>query len=311
MKKVLITAPYMLRERKTVEDLFEGKNVKLDWAKVEERLEESELLRIIERYNGIICGDDRITKKVIEKAVNLEVIVKWGTGIDSIDKEEAEKCGIPVFRTPNAFSEPVGDTTVGVILAFARNIFTCDRLMKRGEWDKPISYCLSEKTVGIIGLGNTGTAVAKRLLIFEPIILANDIVEKDPEIIYRYGIKMVSKDELYKKADFICMHCDLNKTSFHLLNEEAFNKMKKKPYIINMARGPIIDEVALINALESGKIAGAGLDVFEEEPLPKDSPLRKKDNVILSSHNANSSPYYWQRIHENSVKMLLEGLGIE
>jgi len=311
MRKVLITAPYMIREQKTVEDLFKGKNVKLDWAKVKERLEEPELLRIIEKYNGIICGDDRITKKVIEKAVNLEVIVKWGTGIDSIDKEEAKKHGIPVFRTPNAFSEPVGDTTVGVILAFARNIFTSDRLMKRGEWDKPMSYCLSEKTVGIIGLGSTGTAVAKRLSIFGPIILANDIVEKDPEIIRRYGIKMVSKDEIYEKADFICLHCDLNKTSFHLLNKEAFKKMKKRPYIINMARGPIIDETALINALESGKIAGAGLDVFEEEPLPKDSPLRRMDNVILSSHNANSSPYYWQRVHENSVKMLLEGLGIE
>ena len=165
--------------------------------------------------------------------------------------------------------------------------------------------------MGIIGLGNTGTAVAKRLPVFGPIILANDIVEKDPQIIRRYGIKMVSKDEIYEKADFICIHCDLNKTSFHLLNKEAFEKMKKKPYIINMARGPIIDEAALINALESGEIAGAGLDVFEEEPLPKDSPLRKKDNVILSSHNANSSPYYWQRVHENSVKMLLEGLGIE
>ncbi|OGW40590.1 MAG: hypothetical protein A2Y97_05015 [Nitrospirae bacterium RBG_13_39_12] len=311
MKKVLITAPYMIREKKTVEDLFKRKNVKLDWAKVKERLEEKDLLKIIKEYNGIICGDDRITKRVLSEAVNLEVIVKWGTGIDSIDKEEAERRGIPVFRTPNAFSDPVGDTTVGGILAFARNIFTSDRLMKRGEWDKPISYCLSEKTVGIIGLGNTGTAVAKRLSIFGPIILANDIVEKDTEIIRRYGIKMVSKDELYKKADFICLHCDLNKTSFHLLNEVAFKKMKKRPYVINMARGPIIDEAALINALKSGKIAGAGLDVFEEEPLPKDSPLRKMDNVILSSHNANSSPYYWQKVHKNSVKMLLEGLGIE
>jgi D-3-phosphoglycerate dehydrogenase len=311
MKKVLITAPYMIREKKKVEDLFKGKNVKLDWAEVKERLEEPEMLRIIEKYNGIICGDDRITKKVIEKAINLEVIVKWGTGIDSIDKEEAERQGIRVFRTPDAFSEPVGDTTVGVILAFARSVFASDRLMKRGGWDKPQGYCLSEKTIGIIGLGSTGTAVAKRLSIFGSIILANDIVEKDPEIISRYGIKMVSKDEIYEKADFICIHCDLNKTSFHLLNEEAFKKMKKKPYIINMARGPIIDEAALINALESGKIAGAGLDVFEDEPLSKGSPLRKMDNVILSSHNANSSPYYWHKVHENSVRMLLEGLGIE
>jgi len=311
MKRVLISAPYMLREKEKVAALFRDKDVAIDWAEVRERLEEDELLRIIEDYEGIICGDDRITRSVIEKARNLKVIVKWGTGIDSIDKEEAEKHGIPVFRTSNAFSEPVGDTTLAVMLAFARNLFVSDRLMKRGEWDKPQSYCLSEKVVGIIGLGDTGTAVAKRLPVFGPVILANDIIEKDPKLTLRYGIEMVSKAEIYERADFICIHCDLNITSFHVLNRGAFASMKKKPYIINMARGPIIEEPALIQALESGKVAGAGLDVFEDEPLPQNSPLRKMENVILSSHNANSSSYYWQRVHENSVKMLLEGLGIE
>jgi D-3-phosphoglycerate dehydrogenase / 2-oxoglutarate reductase len=311
MKRVLITAPYMLREKEKVGILLQGKDIIVDWATVEERLEESDLTDIIGRYNGIICGDDRITKRVLEAAGNLEVIVKWGTGIDSIDREAAESRGIPVLRTLNAFSEPVGDTTLGVILAFARSIFVNDRLMKKGSWDKPRSFCLSEKTVGIIGLGNTGTAVVKRLHVFGPAVIANDIVEKDQGIIKKYNIAMVDKETIYENADFICIHCDLNETSFHLINREAFEKMRKKPYIINMARGPIIDEVALIDALRSGKIAGAGLDVFENEPLPKDSPLRGMDNVILSSHNANSSPYYWQRVHENSVKMLFKGLNIE
>lgn len=311
MKKVLISAPYMVREKKRVKSLFEGKNVNVDWADVKERLEEDELLKIISPYHGIICGDDRITKKVLDEAGNLEVIVKWGTGIDSIDKKEAEKRGIPVFRTPDAFSEPVGDTTLGVILTFARNISVSDRLMKKGGWDKPQSYCLSEKTVGIIGLGNTGTAVARRLQVFDPVILANDIVDKDPEVIRRYGIKMAEKDDIYAKADYICIHCDLNPTSYHLLNKESFAKMKKKPYVLNMARGRIIDEPALIDALKTGTIAGAGLDVFEEEPLARDSRLRKMDNVILSSHNANSSPFHWQKVHENSVRMLMEELGIE
>lgn len=311
MKRVLITAPYMLREREKVERLFEGKPVELKWAEVRERLEEPDMLRVIGGINGIICGDDRITKKVLDAAGELEVIVKWGTGIDSIDSEEAGRKGIPVKRTPDAFAEPVADTTVGIMLAFSRAIFTSDRLMKRGEWDKPQGYCLGEKTVGIIGLGNTGSAVARRLRCFGPEVIANDIRDIDPATVKECGARMVRKDEIYERADFITLHTDLNETSHHLLDVAAFGKMKKRPYVINVARGPVIEEAALIEALAGGRISGAGLDVFEDEPLSPGSPLRSMDNVILSSHNANSSPRFWQRVHENSVNMLFEGLGIE
>lgn len=311
MKKILITAPYMIREKEKIKNLFRGKNVDVDFAEVEERLGESDLMKIIKGYHGIICGDDRITRNVLAVAGNLRVIVKWGTGIDSIDKKEAEKLGIPVFRTPDAFSEPVADSTLGIILAFSRAIFESDRLMKSGNWDKPQGYCLSEKIIGIIGLGNVGTAVAKRLQAFNTVILANDIVEKDPALIHKYGIQMASKDEIYEKADFISLHCDLNDTSYHILDGAAFKNMKRKPYIINTARGPLIEEGALIEALNAGRIAGAALDVFEDEPLSKDSPLRRMQNTILSSHNSNTSPHYWQKVHENSVNMLLKGLNIE
>lgn len=311
MRRVLITAPYMIREMEKIKGLFRGKDLIIEFAEVKERLNESELLNIISEYNGIICGDDEITKKVLDQADNLQVIVKWGTGIDSIDKEAAGCLGIPVFRTPNAFSEPVADTTLGIILSFSRAIFENDRLMKSGAWDKPQGYCLSEKVVAVIGLGDVGTAVAKRLQVFNAVVLANDIVKKDPELIRKYGIKMVSREEIFERADFISLHCDLNNTSYHILDKAAFNQVRKKPYIVNTARGPLIEEQALIEALEAGKVSGAALDVFEDEPLSKDSPLRRMNNTILSSHNANSSPYYWQKVHENSVKMLLGGLGIE
>ncbi|KKK93297.1 hypothetical protein LCGC14_2694280, partial [marine sediment metagenome] len=137
------------------------------------------------------------------------------------------------------------------------------------------------------------------------------IGEKDPDIINKYDIKMVSKDDIYETADFISLHCDLNETSYHILDKTAFQQMKKNPYILNTARGQLIEENALIEALNSEMIAGAGLDVFEDEPLSTDSPLKKMKNVILSSHNSNSSPYCWQKVHENSVKMLFEGLSIE
>lgn len=311
MNKVLITAPYMLRERDKVEKLFSGLSLNLDWADVKERLEEDDLLPIIGKYDGIICGDDRITRSVIDAAIRLRVIVKWGTGIDSINKEYANKRNIPVCNTPGAFTNPVADTTLGMILYFSRGLRQNDEIMEAGGWDKSQGYALSEKKIGIIGLGNTGTAVAKRLCAFSTMTFANDIVEKDPSIIEKYCINMVSKEEIYEQCDFITLHCDLNESSHHLLDRKAFAKMKDSAYIINTARGPIVKEDDLIDALCEGVIAGAGLDVFEHEPLPVDSLLRKMNNTILSSHNSNSSPMHWQRVHENSIKMLLKGLDLE
>ena len=311
MNKVLITAPYMLREREKVEKMFSGLSLDLCWAEVKERLEEDELLSIIDKYDGIICGDDRITEPVIDAASRLRVIVKWGTGIDSINKEYANKRNILVYNTPGAFTNPVADTALGMILYFARGLKQNDVVMKTGGWDKPQGYALSEKKIGIIGLGNTGTAVAKRLCAFETTILANDIVEKDSSIIEKYCINMVSKEEIYEQCDFITLHCDLNESSHHLLSQNVFIKMKSSAYIINTSRGPIVKEADLIDALRKGVISGAGLDVFEDEPLPVNSPLRKMNNTILSSHNSNSSPMHWQNVHKNSIKMLLKGLGNE
>lgn len=301
----------MVRERERVSSLLAGKPVRVDWAEVEERLEEDDLVNILGEYHGIICGDDRITARVLDAAPMLEVIVKWGTGVDSIDQEEAGRRKIPVRRTPNAFSEPVADTALALMLAFGRSIFASDRIMKQGGWDKPQGFCLSEKTVGIIGLGDSGTAVARRLASFGARVIANDTAQKDPELVESLKVRMVDKEELYRLADIITLHCDLNPTSFRLLDRAAFAKMTRRPYLINVARGQLIEERALEEALTEGKIAGAGLDVYEEEPLAKDSPLRRMDNVILSSHNANSSRLYWQRVHENSVRMLMEGLGID
>ena len=299
----------MLREKKKIEGLLKDYNfIDVTWAAVNERLEEDELLKIIPEYDGIICGDDRFTHSVYEKARNLKVIVKWGTGIDSLNEEEAKKRGIPIYRTPDAFTEPVADTTLALILAFCRNVVKNDNILKNEGWDKPQGYALFEKTVGIIGLGNIGQAVAKRLSAFGADILANDIVEIDSGIINKYNVTMVPKEEILETSDFITLHCELNSTSFHILTQDSFNRIKKKPYIINTARGPLIEESSLINALESGTVSGAGLDVFEDEPLPVNSPLRSMENVLLSSHNSNSSPARWGHVHKNSLDMLVKGL---
>lgn len=306
--RVLISAPYMLRERKKIENMLRDYTFSVDWIPVEERLEEEDLLPIIEKYEGILCGDDRITEKVIDKAKKLKAIVKWGTGIDSIRSEYAVSKGIKMLRTLDAFTGPVSDSTIGHMLAEVRGLFRNDKVVKDGKWDKPQAYMLNEKTVGIIGFGHIGKAVAKKLLAFGPEVLVNDIVDIDVKTLKELKCKNATKDEIYETCDIITVHTDLNETSEFLLNRESFAKMKKKPFIINTARGPLIKESALLEALEKGLISGIGIDVFEHEPLAIDSPLRKMDNVIASCHNTNSSPSCWDRVHKNSLDMMEEGL---
>lgn len=278
---------------------------------VRERLEEEDLLRYAGQFDGAICGDDRYTRRVLQAcAPRLKVISKWGTGIDSIDSAAAAELGIRVYRTPNAFTLPVADTVLGYILAFARRQPWMDREMKAGRWEKLPSRALHECTLGIIGVGNIGKAVARRARAFGMTVLGNDIVEIDHVFLAETGVQMTSLEDLLARSDFVSLNCDLNPTSYHLINARTLALMKPSAVLINTARGPVVDEAALIAALQSGQIAGAALDVFEVEPLPLDSPLLKMENVLLAPHNANSSPSAWERVHWNTIKNLLEGLDI-
>jgi len=308
--KILISAIPLQKDIEKYRDVFRKNNLEIVLPKVNERLNEEELLKIIDQYDGVICGDDAFTKKVLDRAKKLKVIVKWGVGIDSIDSEHAKKLGIAVYNTPSAFSEPVADTAMGFIVCFARKIFKTDQKIKNKVWDKELCYSLSEKTLGIIGVGNIGQALAKRANAFGMKVLGNDIKKIPEEIIKRYNIEMVDKKTLFQEADFISLNCDLNPTSYHLITLKEIKLMKKDAVIINTARGPVIKEEDLITALREKMITGAALDVFEKEPLQEDSPLREFDNVLLSSHNANNSPYFWQKVHENSIFRLLQGLDI-
>lgn len=298
----------MVQEIDRFRQWFIDNDIEMDVANVRERLEEEELLKVIEKYDGVICGDDRFTEAVYQKAKKLKVVSKWGTGIDSIHKEIAEKYGVKVCNTPDAFSHPVSDTVVAFMLAFARNVIASDRILKQGGWDKIKGKTLGEQTLGIIGCGNIGTRLARKAEAFGMKILVYDIRKIPAAIKEQYRIEQVDLDTLLREADFVSTNCDLNETSYHILSTEEFRKMKSTAIVINTARGPIIDEKALIDALENGEIAGCGLDVFEEEPLPLDSPLRRMDNAILAAHNSNSSPKYWEYIHESTLNNLLKGL---
>jgi D-3-phosphoglycerate dehydrogenase len=311
MPTVLFSAPYMLPFLERFRPVLESYGLDLITPEVHERLEEADLLKYAGQFDGAICGDDRYTARVIEAcAPRLKVISKWGTGIDSIDATTCARLGVKLYRTTNAFTLPVADSVMGYILAFARRLLWMDKAMKADEWEKIPGRALSECTLGIIGVGNIGKALTRRARAFGMKVLGNDIVEVDHAFIVETGIQMTDLDSLLAESDFVSVNCDLNPTSHHLVNARTLSRMRPTAVLVNTARGPLVDEAALVAALKAGTIGGAALDVFEVEPLPADSPLKQMDNVMLAPHNSNSSPSAWERVHWNTIRNLLEGLGI-
>jgi D-3-phosphoglycerate dehydrogenase len=194
------------------------------------------------------------------------------------------------------------------VLIFARQLPWMDRDIRESRWEKRYSISLRECVLGVIGVGNIGKAVVRRAVAFGMTVLGNDIIELPSPFVTETNLEVLSKHELLTRADFVSLNCTLNPTSYHLIGERELALMKPMAYLINTSRGPVVDEQALVEALQRRQIAGAALDVFEEEPLPPDSPLRTLDNCLLAPHNANSSPEAWRRVHENTIRNLLKGL---
>jgi len=311
MNTILFSAPYMLSSLDRFRPVLERYGLSLITPEVHERLEETDLLKYAGQFDGAICGDDRFSARVLAAcAPRLKVISKWGTGVDSIDSAACERLGVKLCRTPNAFTQAVADSVIGYLLAFARRLPWMDRAMKAGVWEKIPGKALHECSLGVIGVGMIGKTVIGRARAFGMKLLGNDILEIDHSFIADTGVEMTTLDDLLARADFVSLNCDLNPTSIHLINARTLSLMRPNAILINTARGPIVDETALVEALNAGTIGGAALDLFEIEPLPADSPLNQMDNVMLAPHNSNSSPAAWERVHWNTIKNLLDGLGI-
>jgi D-3-phosphoglycerate dehydrogenase len=311
MKTVLVSAPYMLPEMDRFSPVLEALGLNLIVPEVHERLSEEEILAYAGAFDGTICGDDRYTRWVIEACQpRLRVISKWGTGIDSIDQAAAAEFGVMVGNTTNAFTVPVSESVLGVMLSFARQIPWLDDAMKAGDWEKINGRTLSECTLGVIGVGNVGKAVLRRARAFGMELLGTDIVDIAPDFLLENGVEMTSLEDLLTRSDFVSVNCTLNPTSEHLIDASRLGQMKAGAVLINTARGPIVDQEALVTVLRSGKLRGAALDVFEQEPLPENSPLLSMDNVLLSPHNTNSSPRFWEFVHWNTIRNLLIGLAL-
>jgi D-3-phosphoglycerate dehydrogenase len=303
--RILISAPYFLPVVENYRSRLEAEGLELVIADVCERLSEEQLLPLVPTIHGTICGDDKFTERVLEAARQLKVISKWGTGIDSIDRDAAARLGIQVCNTPNAFTDCVADSTLGYILNFARHLYEMDQDIRSGRWIKPDAVTLRECTLGVIGIGNIGKAVVRRAVGFGMNVVGCDPIPVPRSFLEETGLRLVQIDELLKSSDFVTLHCDLNPTSYHLIDEPQLDLMQPTAYLINTSRGPVVNEPALIDALRNNTIAGAALDVFENEPLPADSPLRQLTNCLLAPHNSNCGLAAKKRVHESSINNLL------
>jgi len=244
-----------------------------------------ELLEVIGDYDAVIVrGRTKITEDVLSAAKELKVVGRMGVGVDNIDLQAASKHGVTVVNAPVATTVSVAELTLGLMLSLIRGIPKADSGLKAGEWLKKelVGTELYQKTLGVIGFGNIGETVNKRALAFEMNVIAYDPIRPAEEI-KAAGAEPVSFEELLKRSDIITLHIPHIDTTHHLLNEAAFNLMKDGARIICAARGGVIDENALLAALESGKIAGAALDVYEIEP-PGASPLPMHPKVVGTPH---------------------------
>ncbi|MEW6229814.1 MAG: phosphoglycerate dehydrogenase [Bacillota bacterium] len=245
-------------------------------------LTEEELAAMARDVDGIIVGLERMSREVILAAGRLRVISKYGVGLDNIDLEAAQARGITVTYTPESNSEAVADLTMGLVLACARQIPLADRSVRAGEWRKFVGSAVWGKTIGVVGVGHIGREVVRRARGFNMQILCHDKIE-DERFAAENGAAYTCLDVLLENADFVTLHLPLTDETRGLIAGKELSRMKRTAFLINTARGEIVDEDALYRALTRGEIAGAALDVFHHEP-PEGSRLLELDNVILTPH---------------------------
>lgn len=288
--KVLITCPPMLKAVDQLRYLFEEKNIELVTPNVVQVLSEDELVELVPTVDAWIIGDDPATERVFTagKAGKLKAAVKWGVGVDNVDFKACEKLGIPISNTPRMFGNEVADMAIAYFTGLARESYLVDREVRKGNWIKPPGMSITGKTVALIGAGDIGLATARRLKGFDVKINAYDPFTKLAA--NEAGVdQILAFPEKLEEADFVIITCALTPANHHIINTDSIAKMKDGVIVINVSRGPLIDEAALVEGLRSGKVKSAGLDVFEIEPLPADSPLRQFEQCIFGTHNGSNT----------------------
>ena len=291
--------------------LFAERGIELSAPNVVQTMSVDELKEIVPQHDGWIIGDDPATREVFEagKAGNLKAAVKWGIGVDNVDFDACKDLDIPIINTPDMFGREVADVAMGYVIALARETFEIDRAVRKGEWIKPRGVSLSGKTVALVGFGDIGQSTAKRLLAADM-----NVIAYDPFAGNNPNLPKVEREvwpNRVEEADFIIVTCSLTKSSYHMVNDDVFKQVKNGVRVVNVGRGPIIDETSLEDALKSGKVYSAALDVFEIEPLPMDSYLRTHPHCIFGSHNASNTADAVERTSHIAIEKLFKFLQLD
>lgn len=281
-------------------EILQQKKFNVYYNKFGRKLTEQEVIELIQDIQpvGIIAGLEPLTREVFETAENLKVISRCGVGVDNIDLEEAHKRRITVICTPNAPVEAVAELTVALILSSIRKIPEADNNVRKGKWKGSMGNLLRDQTVGVVGCGKIGTAVADLIRPFGTKIFGHDPVIKNHS-----AIKLISLNELLKISNIVSLHIPYNKTTHHIFNEQKINLMKEGALLINTARGGLIDEEALYDALIRGHLSGACLDTFEEEPYK--GPLINLSQVVLTPHVGSYAKEARMEMEKEAVNNLL------
>jgi D-3-phosphoglycerate dehydrogenase / 2-oxoglutarate reductase len=309
--KILVTCPPMLGMIDSFRHIFEENGIELITPNVVQTLSIEELKEIVPQYDGWIIGDDPATREVFEagRRGKLRAAVKWGIGVDNVDFDACKDLDIPIINTPDMFGKEVADIAVGYVIALARETFEIDKAVRGGEWIKPRGVSLSGKKVALVGFGDIGQSTAKRLLALDMNIIAYDpFADGNPSL---PEVEREVWPNRIKEADFIVVTCSLTKSSYHMVNADVFKQVKDGVRVVNVGRGPIIDEASLISALKSGRVYSTALDVFEVEPLPMDSYLRTHPHCVFGSHNASNTADAVERTSHIAIDILFNFLNIK
>jgi phosphoglycerate dehydrogenase-like enzyme len=247
-----------------------------------------QMIEVLKGIDGVVAGSDNYSAPVIESTDRLKVIVRVGVGYDTVDLETATRRGIQVGTTPGTNQDAVSDYAFGMILALARNIVTHHNTTAAGGWTRLPGPDVYGKTLGVVGAGAVGKGTARRGRGFDMTVLAHDVYQ-DPAWAERTGVTYVELDELFRRADYVSLHAPLLPSTRNLVNRERLALMKPTAYLVNTARGELVDLDALKEALDAGRLAGAALDVFPKEPPPEGHPILTTKNLIFSPHVAGLS----------------------
>lgn len=269
-------------------------------------LNEEELLAVLPHADAVLASMDRFTDRVLSaaEAKRLKLISRWGVGYDAIDIPAATRNGVVVAYCPGMLNEAVADYAFSLLCALARRVHEGHEIMRRGDWQLAWGHNIHGKTLGILGCGRIGQAMARRAAGFNMRLIACDVARSvDAE---KMGIQFVSLDELLAQSDFLSLHAALTPENRGLLGEAQLRRMKPNSYLINTARGALIDENALLRAVTERWIAGAALDAFVVEPLPKDHPLRAAPNLLITPHQASCSYETGEQVSNAAAAAIVE-----